>query len=369
MNIKFKKPKVDTCHFCDKIKAKIDFADTKNSEAIESYKNQQASHHLEADLAYKAKEFDKVLSKNNDSIKTFTFDLQQCLPTPFLQTSVSFYKRQLWTFNLTVHDCATNSPDCFMWHEGQAKRGGNEIASCLLKHLKSLDIKGHVKSVIYYSDSCPGQNKNSFLSTMFLTFLKNAVNIANIHHKFLVPGHTHMECDVDHALIERKKKATQIRIHHPHDWYNFIRSVGIKNKFNVIEMKHSDFFEFSSYLKKNFLFRNRDENSNLFKWKDAKWLKYSKECFGKIFYKNSLDESEPFQLLNIQKRGINSVNITDVPKLPKFIPISTLKKKDLLDLLDMIDPCFHSFYTELPSDNISDMLPNLDSEEEEESVE
>lgn len=38
------------------------------------------------------------------------------------------------------------------------------------------------------------------------TILENKTSIQQINHKFLVPGHTHIECDSDHLLIEKQKK-------------------------------------------------------------------------------------------------------------------------------------------------------------------
>lgn len=165
---------------------------------------EQSTHHIEADLGFKSKENDKKLSVLDPTLKVYSFDLQQCLPTPFLQTSISFYKRQLWTYNLTVHDGATNVPYCFMWHEAVAGRGGNDIASCIYRHLAT--IPQNVRSVTLYSDNCAGQNKNSFLPAMFMIFLENNEHITTINHKFLTPGHTHMECDSEHSVIERKKE-------------------------------------------------------------------------------------------------------------------------------------------------------------------
>lgn len=69
-------------------------------------------------------------------------------------------------------------------------------------------IRYYKKTVTLYSDSCAGQNKNSHIVSMFFTLLyKKKKTLKEINHKFLEPGHTHMECDCDHSLIEKQKKS------------------------------------------------------------------------------------------------------------------------------------------------------------------
>lgn len=206
LNLKFKKPKIDTCHKCDLLQCKIQVA---KPEELDSLQLEQSKHVNLAEKAYNAKKNDKQRALADATLKVLCFDLQQCLPTPLLRTSLSFYKRPLWTFNLTMHDCASNQASCYMWHEAISKRGGNEIASCVFDHLLTLNT--NAKHVVLYSDSCPGQNKNSFIATMFAIFMQFKNNVDIIDHKFLVPGHTHMECDSDHALIEKRKKLTSTK--------------------------------------------------------------------------------------------------------------------------------------------------------------
>jgi len=94
------------------------------------------------------------------------------LATPSLSSGLSFYKRQLWTFNLTVYETYGNKnvSYCYLWNETQASRGGQEIASCIYKYIyDKTDQFNDIKEIIFYSDCCPGQNRNIYMTTMFYT--------------------------------------------------------------------------------------------------------------------------------------------------------------------------------------------------------
>lgn len=158
-------------------------------------------------------------------------------------------------------------------------------------------MDSNTKHVVFYSDCCPGQNKNSYVATMFEIFAQMDSNITTIDHKFLVPGHTHMECDSDHALIEKKKK-TLIKIHHPRDWFQFVRSVGWKNSFLVIEMQQSNIYDFGNAAKQLFTWRKIDDVGKKYNWNEIKWFRFTKD-FGKVYFKKSLNEEEPFHFINI----------------------------------------------------------------------
>ncbi|CAH1112278.1 unnamed protein product [Psylliodes chrysocephalus] len=140
LNISIKRPHKDTCEKCYKLSMQINLDPTNTT-----LKDELAQHHKLADLAYLSylsKKKDKTVTKDDPERKTITFDLQQCLPTPVVQSSLAFYKRQLWTFNLTIHDSDTSQATCFVWHEAITKRGSDDIGSCLYKYLQEdLDVR------------------------------------------------------------------------------------------------------------------------------------------------------------------------------------------------------------------------------------
>lgn len=252
LDLKFKKPKLDLCNTCETLRVKIKNAS--DEEERDVLLIQQKKHHVEADFGYECKKYDKLLSLNDRTIKMFSFDLQQCLPTPHLNASMFFYKRPLWTFNFTMHDGATNKANCYIWNETTAKRGANDIGSCIYKCL--MDLPNTVKHVILYSDSCPGQNRNSYLCAMFEKVLEDHQSIEIIDHKFLVVGHTHLECDTVHAQIEKKKKNSTGSIQHPHDWVTLIAATN--RNYIVFELQQDEFFDFNILLKNKYTWRTNN---------------------------------------------------------------------------------------------------------------
>ncbi|KAJ8875918.1 hypothetical protein PR048_023826 [Dryococelus australis] len=98
-NIKFKNLHVDICKTYDSFNVK-----TKATQ------NNCNCH-------YECKRRDKEMAANAEGkILVAVCDLHQCLPTPDLTSSISFYKRKLWTFNLAVQGCTTGENLCYMWN-------------------------------------------------------------------------------------------------------------------------------------------------------------------------------------------------------------------------------------------------------------
>uniref|UniRef100_A0A6P7G3I8 Uncharacterized protein LOC114337276 n=1 Tax=Diabrotica virgifera virgifera TaxID=50390 RepID=A0A6P7G3I8_DIAVI len=206
LEYKFKNLSIDTCKTCDYLENK---KKSSNSEEIRAAVDEGKNKHLQlTEIAYGEKKADIEFSRNSSGkMVVLVFDLQQNLPTPNLSTNVVYYKRLLWTYNLTIRNCTENTTSCFMWHEGLSDRGSDQVASCLLKYLDSL--VNTVEKVALYSDSCPGQNKNNIVAGALSLFVYRSTTINEIQHKFLEVGHTRMECDADHARIERAKKSSQ----------------------------------------------------------------------------------------------------------------------------------------------------------------
>jgi hypothetical protein len=64
-------------------------------------------------------------------------DLQQVMFVPTSMHSEMFYRSQLSCYNFAIHVADTQQSYMCMWDETTAGRGGNEVASCLLKVLNT----------------------------------------------------------------------------------------------------------------------------------------------------------------------------------------------------------------------------------------
>jgi hypothetical protein len=112
-------------------KLQFRITDAELDEGARRKVEEEKSLHLrKAEAAQDNMKADFSATKDNKDIWTIAFDLQKTLPTPHIQTNVVFYSRQLWTYNLGIHDI--NSESMHIWAEDTASRGSEDIASYLL---------------------------------------------------------------------------------------------------------------------------------------------------------------------------------------------------------------------------------------------
>lgn len=350
-NLSFKLPDVDTCDDCDKYKILIKDAqdEDKKNEIIKD----RDAHLKKAEQRYSLKAEDKTKSYSDITKRTLLLDLQKCLPTPSLTNTQSFYLRKLWTLNLVINDATTKTTENFVWSENVAGRGGNEIASCILlwcqKHLKDTTIQ----EITVWTDNCAGQNRNNIVVACYLMLMSVYPHIKYINHKFLLKGHTHMEVDHIHSMIERKKKRlVSMEIITPHDWAQFIKTCAGRHPFNVNEMDVNSFKDFTDLYKKTgpFLQRKKNVKGNDFKISESVWWQFRKDKPGSLFYKTDFDQ-EDFEEV-VMKRNLKKSNAPIPNELPNVRqtekPISSAKYRDLQTLTTWIPEQFHSYYKNLP---------------------
>ena len=359
-NLGFHKPKKDLCHVCAL------YLEEKRYGELTTERETEYKEHIERKKeAREEKAKDKELSKQNDEIHCATFDLEAVLATPCSNVSQVHYKRKLAVYNLTVYSVGDKEATCYVWDETEGRKGSCEVGTCLIRYMKSLPQD--VKHVILYSDTCGGQNRNKFVAAALHYVVRHFDNIEVIDQKFLVSGHSHMECDSVHSAIEKAKKKLQIFI--PEMWYPVIQGARSSlNPYTLDVLEHGDFFDLKQVASSTLRNTKIDTEGKQVNWLKLVWIRYVKSEEDTIFFKYRM--SEDFKQLKIKgnsRRKKISVSYQDLPKCYEARrSISELKKRDLLDLCDLgiVPKKHHPYYQNIPSSaSISDRLPEPDRTE------
>lgn len=345
-NLHFRYPATDTCKKCDNFNIQL-----KNVEGAEKKKVEvEKEIHLRmAEAARKGMKDDPNI--NPDTTTCIAFDLMKTLPTPNISTGVAYYKRQLWTYCLGIHNLRTKKAHMYVWHEGIASRGPEEIGSCLMHYIKNFVT---TPNLIMYSDQCGGQNRNIKMAAICMYVVASSDFTPNvIDHKFLVSGHSYLPCDRDFGTIEKQKRFVS-EIYVPMHWIKVISSARKSNKFEIIKMEKEDF---KSTKKLEILITNRKKGEGAVKveWLKIQWLRFKAEESFNIYYKYSNNDGVMFNNVNVAKRGIDTRQLQEDVHLdllyPTGRPIDKLKFKDLQSLLPYIPQIFYDFYQNLNTNN------------------
>lgn len=207
-NLRFKPPLQDTCDVCNKFDMKIRAAPVKTAERYDLVQSKSSHLQLVEHLTMEFNEYKYQSKLSGDEQILLVFDLEQVFPTPKLSTNKVYYKRQLSTYNFCVHDETHNRSYMYVWHEGIASRGPQEITSCLYYHISHF-IPKSCREIVAYSDSCGGQNRNIKTSIMLSNLLTKSDHLQSIKQHFYRPGHSYNVCDRKFAIIEKKRKKTE----------------------------------------------------------------------------------------------------------------------------------------------------------------
>ncbi|KAK3922741.1 Death-associated inhibitor of apoptosis 2 [Frankliniella fusca] len=366
---KFHAPKSDGCDKCDKLETAIKCA---SDEEATNLRREKELHQRKAEKAYfLKKEAKKEALQQKDKKRVLVFDLQQCLPTPYLQCKKIYYSRQLYVYNFTIHDCVTNLTYCYMWDQVEGRRGSNELASCLLQHILT-EIPDGVEVLKMFSDCCSGQNRNHVMSMMLFAALQEHPTLKTIQHFFMVPGHTFMpEVDSKHSVIEKYKKKHLERVNVPAEWYQAVEDAGKtmscpEGKFRVFHK--TEFYDISALAKTELVKRSTCSDKDSFSYLSTHIFLYEKKALGIVKVKSSFNEEAPYRELSFLRKGTRSDRLPRlVPKLQVLggnVPVSKEKKKDLLNLLDYLDVQHHAFYKTLPveENDVPDTHPDFMNE-------
>ncbi|XP_050516739.1 uncharacterized protein LOC114324154 [Diabrotica virgifera virgifera] len=127
---------------CTEIMSSVGFINA--SEVEKQELQEQYNNHIEdKELARKEKDMDKNSPDKIDAV----YDMQAALPCPQGDSSSFYYVSKLSVYNLTLYELKSTDEMYFMWHEGLAHRGANEVGSCVWNYLKSVNDKNSEMNV------------------------------------------------------------------------------------------------------------------------------------------------------------------------------------------------------------------------------
>lgn len=105
-------------------------------EDAQKIENEKKGHMDLAESSYREKRQAKEESLKNKNFVFVIFDLQKCLPTPMLSSSIAFYKRSLWTpISLFTTLLIQKKLQCVI--SGRSWGAGNRIMSVPLHSISS----------------------------------------------------------------------------------------------------------------------------------------------------------------------------------------------------------------------------------------
>lgn len=330
-------PKKDQCTLCN----------TKFPEA--DYK----CHIERKEAIYKAKIADKAAASEQADLVYATFDMEavQCLP--YCQDSSWYYKRKLSLYNFTIWDTKGNGL-CNTWEEVNGAKSSVEVTSCVLDYLSSL--QDSVKRVIFYCDTCGGQNRN-FNIVCGLFYCMNSMqfnsNLETVELKYCESGHSYIEADSMHSAIENGRKT--LKCYLPNDYQNIMKATRKNPKpYEVKPYSYQDFYDVRGLAKEFFVNRKKDtKKTKKINWLNVKVFRFVRNS-KYVLFKYDV-KSEEFEQETILR---NSVKISDFGSFnlsrsayQNMLPISIAKKRDLLDMLKegVIPSIYRDYYQSLPS--------------------
>jgi len=328
LNLGLFKPKKDECDTCTGYKV--------GNVSEEDYTN----HVLNKEEARTEKSKDKKEAEQN-VVQVFTMDVQAVQLVPYLKASALYFKQKLACHNFTLYNLANNEVICYVWHEGEAELNANVYTSCII-HFLEHEIDIHQGDPILYSDGCASQNRNVTLSNALRCMaMEKGITITQ---KYLEKGHTQMECDSAHAVIERRKKNREM--YTPAHYVQVIREARIQKPYKVHYIDHN-FCKNYSDLK--YLSSIRPGiGAGAPQVVDIRCLQYLPS--GNVQYK--LRHTDPWESLPIPRKATRAGSVDVLVQLKPLYSSSLRIKKDkyndLQALKSVIMSDFHGFYDNLP---------------------
>lgn len=231
--LRFGRPQIDVCSACEELDIKLKNPHLSPNAKLALQGELQAHKRRSKKFYNKIKET-RELCKSDDTVCGLVFDYMQNLPLPHIPVQEIFYMRQIWVYAFCVTNLRDNSSRVFLYSEGTAKKGANEVCSFLEDYINDC-VPETAKTLYLFSDSCPGQNRNhTFIR--FCMGLVESKRFDNIIQRFPIRGHSFLDCDRTFGLFKRRIKKVD-RIYHPMDYVQLMANAKSNITVKVVQTK------------------------------------------------------------------------------------------------------------------------------------
>lgn len=294
------------------------------------------THVTKKDEARQEKSRDKDSATEEKSL--WTMDLQAVLLCPKTQASSQYYKKKLQVHNFTLFNLASKEGYCYVWDESEGDLCSEVFAHLQYHHFEGV-IQGHpeLKEIIVWSDGCGYQNRNACVANAYSELARKYGVL--ITQKYLVAGHTQMECDSMDSTIERKIVAD---IFTPRDYVIILQTARIRpSPYHVKVLKHDEFLKLNA---SHFLSIRPGKKAGDLTVHDLRALQFSSE--GKVHFKLSFSEASVWEELPQRVQAPNGPMAWI--RLPCALPIQERKFQDLQSMKPIMPAECHHFFDNLP---------------------
>lgn len=239
------KPEKSKCSICENINTQKKIK-VLSPETLDNIQKQE-DEHFGALRKFK-NEFINSVNEPEVGVEVFACELQRPLQMPLLPINESYDLRCLWLSNLCIFNELNKSVHTFVWDETTAKRGPEEIGSCLFKYIADV-IPQTTKKIVLYSDALDLYRNLHITVMLGQIFDHQESEVESIEQRFFFSGHSTNDCNRCFDTIEKKIKTSQ-SLFTPDDWIQLIASAKeAKANFNVKKMSISDFISVELLMK------------------------------------------------------------------------------------------------------------------------
>ena len=204
----------------------------------------------------------KEAKESNDRVTPWA-DAQDCLVADFCQNmdlphqgmtqpGDTYYFSPLTVNCFGTADAGREFPhmNAYTYHEGEGKKGGNNVSSLLFKDLHQRgwvdNKKGPRNELTVIMDNCGGQNKNKYVLRM-LSFLTEAGFYKKVNACFLVAGHTKNICDRMFNLLKLRYRQSDI-----YSFPQLVEVLNVANNVTCVRVVVDDFMDWDSFQDKTY---------------------------------------------------------------------------------------------------------------------